>query len=60
MPPFHVFGKLAQLLFRNSKLRSTTIQADSKLGGYIDVRLIEVFQPGEVNGNLSAELVQVL
>ena len=26
----------------------------------MDVGLIEVFPPGEVNGNLSSELVQVL
>jgi hypothetical protein len=37
-----------------------TIQAHTKLGRYIDVGPIEVFRPGEVNGNLPHELVQVL
>jgi len=53
-------AKHAQIGFRNSKLCYATVQADSKLGRYMHMRLIEVFQPGEVNGNLSPELLKVL
>ena len=53
-------AKQTQFIFRNRKPHGTTIQADSKLGRYIDTGPIEVFQPGEANDNLSSELVQVL
>lgn len=53
-------SKQTQFTFRNRKPRGTTIQADRKLGRYVDVGPIKIFQPGGANGNLSSELVQVL
>lgn len=53
-------AKQSQFSFLNGKLRSTTVQTDSKLGTQIDVGIIEVFQAREVNGNLSSEPAAVL
>jgi hypothetical protein len=53
------FPKWAQFIFRNGKLRDTTIQADQKLGKYPDDRLVNIFQSGEMDGDLAVELVLV-
>ena len=53
-------SKQTQFTFRNRKPSGTAIEADRKLGRYVDAGPIKVFQPAGANGNLSSELVQVL
>ena len=53
------FRKHLQFGFRNSELRNATIQTNHKLGAHPDDGLINVFQSGEVDGNLSLELDRV-
>ena len=52
--------KQTQLSFLNNKLRSATIQANYNVSTYMDMRFIKSFASGEVKGNLTTELAQVV
>jgi len=53
------FAKQAQFNFRDSELRSATIQTDKNLREYPHYGLINVFQSGKMDGYLRAELARV-
>jgi len=55
-----VFCKYAQFSFRHSKFRGATIQTDHKLCKYPHDRLVNVFQSGEMDAHLRAELPLVV